>query len=483
MRRVVALCSFMLCVAVLSVACIMYVAPRAFASDHQDSPLTVARPGADITDVYVFPANDPSKVVLAMDVWPLIPPGLGTQTYFDPGVLYQLKIGLQSDATEDLVLQFKADGVGANQRLTLYGPARPAAVGTRTSIVTGSRTGDIPYNTTASLGNGIMAFAGPREDPFYFDLTQFYRIQPDRNFANQPNPPPGSARCFRKDGKDFLAGYSVLSLVVELPRRLLADGGQLGRINVWATTSLKETDPDASAQSPIARLADVVRNINTRFGGTADTSGTWTQVERLGRPAVKEATEAFANHDATNRAALTDDGVLAKSIREYMIHTAGRSTAVAEAAVKVLIPDYIEADLSQSGPARYLAVETNGKSGLPVQIVRTVPPDGIEGIKKALGDPYRYFGGRDPRSPVIDLSLGAIYGSLIPKLGSPPTTIARRRASPATTPHPLRSTRCAASPTSEIRDDRAFRILCLCRVHRAERRCVGSNSGAAADTA
>ncbi len=126
-----------------------------------------------------------------------------------------------------------------------------------------------------------------------------------------------------------------------------------------------------------------------------------------------------------------------------MIHTAGRSHAVADAAVKVLIPDYIEADLSQHGPARYLAVETNGKSGLPVQLVRTVPPDGIEGVKKALGDPYRQFGGRDPRSPVIDLSLGAIYGSLIPKLGFAPDD---NRETPCltsdnTTPaakHPLR---------------------------------------------
>ena len=419
MRRVAPLlCA--LAIVCMSMAGVLYLAPRAFASDHQDSPLTVARPGADITDIYVFPANDPAKVVFAMDVFPMIPPGLGTQTFFDPGVLYQFKIGLQSDATEDLVIQFKPDVVGPNQKIAMYGPGRPGIVGTRNSIVTGSRTGAVPYNQVTDLGNGIMAFAGPREDPFYFDLARFTKIQPDRDFSKQPNPPPNSERCFRKNGVDFLAGYNVLSIVVEVPRALLADGGQLGRINVWGTTSLKDNDPDASPQSPLASLANVVRNHNTRTGGPAGESGTWTQVERLARPAVKEATEAFRNHDATNRAALTDDGVLAKSIREYMIHTAGRSNAVADAAVKALMPDYIEADLSQSGPARYLAVETNGKSGLPIQIIRTVPPDGIEGIKKALGDPYRQFGGRDPKSPVIDLSLGAIYGSLIPKLGLAP---------------------------------------------------------------
>lgn len=442
MRRIALSLGAALCIALVAIASLLYLSPRARASDHQDSPLTVSRPGADITDVFVFPANDPSKVVLAMDVWPLIPPGLGTSTYFDPGVLYQFKIGLRSDATEDLVVQFKPTGTGASQSIAMYGPARPNRTGTRTTILS-RPTGSIPYNKVTDLGNGVMAFAGPREDPFYFDLAQFFKLQPDRNFANQPNPPPNGATCFRNPGVDFLANYNVLSLVVELPRAMLSDGGGLGRVNVWATTSIKDASPDASPQSPVAALTGLAKTINTRFGGDTDSAGTWLQIERLGRPAIKEAFEAFRNHDTTNRSALTDDAILSKSIHDYMIHVAGRSSAVADAAVKLLMPDFIEADLSQSGPARYLAVETNGKSGFPVGVVRAVPPDGIEGIKKALGDPYRQFGGRDPKSPVIDLSLGAIYGSLIPKLGFAPDD--RRETdcltSDHTTPaakHPLR---------------------------------------------
>ncbi len=182
-RRIASSLLTFLCIALVAIAGVFYVAPRAFASDHQDSPLTVSRPGTDITDVYVFPANDPSKVVLAMDVFPLIPPGLGTQTFFDPGVLYQFKIGLGSSATENLVLQFKPDTVGASQKLTMYGPAQPLAVGPRTTIVTSARTGSVPYNAVTDLGRGIMAFAGPREDPFYFDLARFGKIQPDRDFS------------------------------------------------------------------------------------------------------------------------------------------------------------------------------------------------------------------------------------------------------------------------------------------------------------
>ena len=406
----IAAATFSLCIGAGS----LYMAKPVSASDHQDSPLTVARPGADITDVFVFPAKDPSKVVLAMDVWPLIPTGFGTKTYFDPGVLYQFKIGTGNSVGENRVIQFKADGVGDAQTITMFGPTKPGMVGTRSTIV--AKTATMPYNKTTDLGNGIMGYAGPREDPFYFDLARFFQAIPDRSYANQPNPPANTATCFNKNGNDFFIGFNVLSLVVELPRKMLADdNGHVSVTRFWATTSVKDTDSDAAPGA--FSLATVAKAVNKRFGGASDTSGTWTQVERLGRPAIKEAFEAFRNHDNTNRSSPWDDGQLATSVHDFMIHSAGRSEAVANAAVKLLIPDEIEADLSATGPARYLAVETNGKSGFPIQIIRTVPPAGILGFKKALGDTYRQFGGRDPGSPVVDLSLGAIFGSLLPKLG------------------------------------------------------------------
>jgi hypothetical protein len=413
-RKAIVTITSVLSVVVLTGAVFIYGVVMAAASDHQDSPLTVARPGTDLTDVFIFPANDPSKVVLAMDVWPLIPTGFGTQTYFDPGVLYQFKIGVGNSIAENRVIQFKADGVGVAQTITMFGPARPGMAGTRSTMV--AKSGSMPYNKISDLGNGVIGFAGPREDPFYFDLARFFQLIPDRNFANQPKPPGNAAMCFNPSGTDFLAGFNVLSIVVELPRSMLADDtGHLGLTRVWATTSLKDLDSDAA---PAAfSIANVARMVNKRFGSGGDVSGTWTQVERLGRPAIKELFEAFKNHDATNRSTPYDDGLLAISIHDFMIHSAGRSEAVANAVVKTLIPDEIEADLSASGPARYLAVETNGKSGFPVQVIRTVPPAGIDGFKQALGDPYRHFGGRDPRSPVVDLSLGAVFGSLIPKLG------------------------------------------------------------------
>jgi len=379
--------------ALVACAAFVYAGARSSASDHQDTLyLAQQRPGADITDVYVFPAANPRNVVLAMDVHPLIVPSLATSTAFDPGVLYQLKVADAPSFRESHVIQFKAEGTGDAQRIGVYAGA-PDTPGTTATMT--ERLGSVALNRAAMVSGGVRVYAGAREEPFAFDLTQFFKIDPDRNYKNQPRPPAPSARCFRTPGRDFFRGYDVLSLIVEMPRTMLANGsGTLGVVRVWATTSVEQ-------------------------------GGTWTQVERLGRPAVKEAFEPFRLHDVTNRAApWGGDTALARSIHDYMMRPlpagAGRSAAVASAMVKVLIPDEIQANLAAQGHADYLAVETNGKSGLPVGAVRAVPAGGIEGLKKAIGDNARKFGGRDPYSPVIDLSLGAIYGSLIPKLGLAP---------------------------------------------------------------
>ncbi|MDP9018547.1 MAG: DUF4331 domain-containing protein [Candidatus Eremiobacteraeota bacterium] len=404
---------------------VLYGNQSARSSDHQDSPLTVGRPGADISDVFVYPSPEhPENVVLAMNVHPVIPTGQGMTKFFDPGVLYQFKISADNSYAAHFVVQFMASGVGAQQKITMYGPGRPNMEGTHSTLI--ASTGTMNYNETATMPNGIRAFAGPREDPFYFDLSQFFKIIPDRDFHNQPNPPAPSASCFRKDAQDFLAGFNVLNFTVEMPRKVFVDSnGNLPTIHVWATTSVASTDPDADPHSPINTLENVVKNASSQDpGSAAQGNQDFVQVERLGRPAVKEATEDFKLHDTTNRHDITDDKTLADSIKAFVMRPApsgaGRSEAIANAIQHVLIPDAIAADLNAFGPARYLAVETNGKSGLPIAVIRAVPPPGIYGIKKALGDPYRHFGGRDLKSPVIDLSLGVLFGSLVPKLGLAP---------------------------------------------------------------
>ncbi|HET9343264.1 MAG TPA: DUF4331 family protein [Candidatus Eremiobacteraceae bacterium] len=352
-------------VALLVGALTLYGAHASRGSDHLDSPTTAARPGADITDVYAFPAPDnDSNVVLVMDVHPVIPAGQGPSTFFDPGVMYQLKIDNTGDHVEDQVIQFKAEGMGADQKIDVYGPAKPSQTGTTSMWVT--KSGSIAYDKPATLDDGMKIFAGPRKDPFFFDLAQFFKIIPDRaGHAPGAKAPAPTATGFNNPGVDFLSSnkFNVLSLVVELPRTMLApDGGSPGKINLWATTS------------------------------TSSNGGPWTQIERLGRPAVKEAFEAYDSHDRTNRSTPIDDPLLPNDIYTFTTTVAGRSPAIANVLKAVLIPDEISADLSQTGaPAAYLGVETGGATGSK-------------------------FGGRGLNDDIIDISLGAIFGNTIPAL-------------------------------------------------------------------
>lgn len=379
--------------AALALAVFLYLPKTAQTSDHQDSPLMISHPGADLTDLFIFGPANPNNVVLAMDVHPLIPAGEGNDVFFDPTVMYQFKIATVG-YKENHVIQFRASGSGANQQISMYGPAAPNVVGTRSTWV--RKTAAFPINHVTKLPNGMMVYAGPRQDPFYFDLAQFFKIIPDRNYMYHPpfgkGVPPATAKCFRKPGIDTLQNYNVLSFIVQMPRKMLArPDGKLGIVRVYTTTSLKE-------------------------------NGQWTQVERLGRPAVKEAFEAFERHDSTNKSSPWNDPLLPHDILAFMESKQGahRSGVLSQAVVKTLIPDEMEADLSASGPADYLGVETKGKSGLPTGIVRLVPNTKLGGIKKGLKNPYGLFGGRDFSSPVINISLGVIFGSLGQKVGLAP---------------------------------------------------------------
>lgn len=214
-------------------------------SDHADTPTIAKTPGADLTDVLIFPSpSDANNVVLVMNVHPLIPGGQFGGVSFDPSVLYQFKIDNNGDHVEDLVIQAKFTGTGPSQAAAIYGPARPARTGTQTQLLpTASATGTI--NNVFS-GNGAKVFAGAREDSFFFDLNQFFNILPDRatpiTGTNIPDPNTPRAKSFNgfpgtgTAASDGLAGFDLLSIVVELPKAQLIGSGT-GKIGLWCTTS------------------------------------------------------------------------------------------------------------------------------------------------------------------------------------------------------------------------------------------------------
>ncbi|MCY7272914.1 MAG: DUF4331 domain-containing protein [Phormidesmis sp. CAN_BIN44] len=325
----------------------------ALASDHQDTTFLATKlTAADLSDLFVFESpSDPSKVVLAMDFDPLITPG--EVRPFDPAILYQFKIDKTGDNVEDLVLQFRVNGRGRKQSVSVFGPGRPAKVGTQSRLI--GATGIGALNQPFSTKKGMKVFVGERKDPFFFDLEQFFKIIPDRNYLVQPNPGlPLTVTTFRPPGEaqDTLAPFNVHSIVVELPRSLLGNG----KIGAWMTTSV---------QTPRAR------------------SGNYVQIERLAVPVLNELFMDFKAHNASNLQTPTADAPNQSSFIRSFVTTIGRPQGIADAVISVAIPDVIQADLSKL-TGSYFGTQLS-----------------------------QNFGGRRPKDDVIDVTASVVFGDAV----------------------------------------------------------------------
>jgi hypothetical protein len=215
-------------IALLVAVGVLIVGGIVYAADHMDAPAVKGQTD-DITDLYVFEGKNTDNLVFDGNSQGLLAPGSTAAASFDPNVLIQFKIDNNGDNIEDLVIQaIYKDGL-----INFFGLSKPSLTGTRTKIEEGHYLGSVPVTpyghepivTTGAYG--IKFFAGPRDDPFFFDLDQFHKIL------------AGTATSFNNPGTDTFAGTNVLSIVVEVPKTLLH--AENGKINVWLTTSLQES--------------------------------------------------------------------------------------------------------------------------------------------------------------------------------------------------------------------------------------------------
>jgi hypothetical protein len=154
-----------------------------YASDHQDTPEVELSPRMDINDVYAFPGASADRIVLVMTTSSPITPAQSASASFDPNLLYQLKIDNTGDGVEDRVLQFTFRGTGTNQQVQVRGPVAPASLGMINTLVAANPALTGSVNTNLGSTSGMQVFTGLRDDPFFIDLEQFFRIIPDRKPA------------------------------------------------------------------------------------------------------------------------------------------------------------------------------------------------------------------------------------------------------------------------------------------------------------
>ena len=204
-------------------------------ADHADAPGVAGDRAADIADLFAFrsPGNS-DNLVVALTVNPLTAPPENAASNFATDVLYDIHVDNTGDLVADatVTVSFSGDPL----RFTISGLGAPIS-----GLVTPpSAGGSEPVITETG---GIKAFAGQRDDPFFFDLVGF------TNFVASPQVPAQGLRPVGQTPADTLAGTNVSAIVIELP--IVALTGEptssSGVIRAWATTSRGDSQLDRMA--------------------------------------------------------------------------------------------------------------------------------------------------------------------------------------------------------------------------------------------
>lgn len=190
-----------------------------FAADHAEAPGTMADPAADITDFYVW-NTDADTIVAVVNFAGLAE--AGSEPTYDPDVLYGIHIDNTDDDVADIDIWARfgqnAAGDWGIQIVNL-----PGADAAADPDVCGTAPGHCgPVDMEIDTGAGTRIWAGPREDPFFFDLDGFLETLDTGMLSFDP-------------ANDSFAGLNVTSIVVEMDAAAASNGAQ--NIQLWATTS------------------------------------------------------------------------------------------------------------------------------------------------------------------------------------------------------------------------------------------------------
>jgi hypothetical protein len=129
---------------------------------------------------------------------------------------------------------------------------------------------DLAAQGIYDLKNGVRAFAGQRDDPFYIDLGAVF-----------------DTLNLRSPGVDMLSGFNVHTIALEVPANLLTKEKK----------GVSDTKfPTLGAYASTSRRSERV----LKDDGSAKYDGSWVQVQRLANPLVNEAIIGTADKDRWN---------------------------------------------------------------------------------------------------------------------------------------------------------------------------------------
>jgi hypothetical protein len=390
------------------------------ASSHREAPLITEDPVADLTDVYAFNSPDaPGTVTLVMNVNPFELPAGGPNFHkFGDDVLYQLNIDNDGDAVADKEYEFRFHTTITNPNTFLYNtgplsaadqsklsvkqtysvsevdvdqkvrhtlatnlPVAPANVGVRSTPDYEQQLG-LP--AVQSIAGGIKVFAGPRDDPFFVDLGSIFDLGGLRPL-NQFHVIP----LQNEAGKDYVAGYNVHSIVLQVPAsRLTANGDPV--IGVWATTYRHQVRVFDGTQSPILRHL-----------------GPWVQVARLGMPLVNEAVIPLGQKDTFNASPPKNDA----QFLDAVIHPElVKLMPVLYGSAIPDVPQSFDAGLGLGGREDIATIFLTGLPGLNKPAHLTRPSEQLRLNTSTPSAQQHFPNGRQLADDVTDTELQALAG-------------------------------------------------------------------------
>jgi hypothetical protein len=183
--------------------------------------------------------------------------------------------------------------------------------------------------------------------------------------------------------------------------------------------SMQHLRPAVVALAVAISSATVACTNDKTLTGANTFNGTFLQIARQGRPTVIELYSPWSDHDTILRSPPSSDpGLLATDINTFTTTFAKRSPAIATFVSGIFargtqqppatfqsVSNVLVFDLSQTGPATYLGVESGG---------RITSTGGVN------PSPTPSFGGRALTDDVMTITLQLTFGSLVPGITSIP---------------------------------------------------------------
>lgn len=229
------------------------------ASDHDDGEINAKGRALNLTDLFVFREIDQNasatagNLILIMNSNPRSLPG--QQYYFSSTARYEFHASRVTSAnkavrptgSDDVTLRFEfaePDATALTQAMTITS-IKDGTTSTATATTAGAAilTTPLPGTTqtvsTVTVGGAdLTVFAGLREDPFFFDVKQYFLFRAavaagtaGSNLAGGFNPGASA--------EDFAHGYNVNSIVVRVPTTWFQSTADDTVLDFWETISVR----------------------------------------------------------------------------------------------------------------------------------------------------------------------------------------------------------------------------------------------------